>query len=131
VIAQAMQVIENRMEEDQRDAEVFVDGGANLLSYPEYSDVEKARNFLAVLDSKDMLRKVLSTPGGMELTIRIGPENDVKELSNCSILTAKYRVGTGSTGTIGIIGPTRMNYNRAISVLDFMGRALTDLLGDR
>ena len=67
----------------------------------------------------------------MEVTIRIGPENGVPELSDCSIVTARYRVGDNSSGTLGIIGPTRMNYNRVISVLDFMGRALSEVLSDR
>ena len=81
-----------------------------------------------MLESKDKLRQLLNVGGGMELTIRIGPENEIPELSDCSILTASYRVGDQSTGTIGIIGPTRMNYNRVIPVLDFMGRAISELL---
>ena len=67
----------------------------------------------------------------MEITVRIGPENGVPELNDCSILTATYHVGDQSTGTLGIIGPTRMNYNRAISVLDFMGRAISEALTSR
>ena len=66
----------------------------------------------------------------MEVSIRIGPENEVPELDDCSIVTASYRVGDHSTGTLGIIGPTRMNYTRVISVLDFMGRALSDVLSE-
>ena len=127
MLAEAMQVIEEKLAAADG-SDVVVEGTSNLLSYPEYSDVEKARNFLAVLESKDKLRQLLSVGGGMELTIRIGPENEIPELSDCSILTASYRVGDQSTGTIGIIGPTRMNYNRVIPVLDFMGRAISELL---
>ena len=125
----ALQVIEQKLEsEDQSD--IVIGGSANLLGYPEYADVNKARSFLAVLESKDTIRKVLSRDGGMEITIRIGPENQVPALNDCSIVTASYRVGDHSNGTLGIIGPTRMNYNRVISVLDFMGRALSDLLSE-
>ena len=67
----------------------------------------------------------------MEVTIRIGPENGVPELKDCSIVTASYRAGDDASGTLGIIGPTRMNYNRVISVMDFMGRALSEMLSDR
>ena len=109
-------------------AGVELSGTTNMLNYPEYSDVQKAKNFLAVLESKDKLRRLVGREGGMEVTIRIGPENEIPELSDCSILTASYRVGDQSTGTIGIIGPTRMNYNRVIPVLDFMGRAISELL---
>ena len=102
-----------------------------LLNYPEYSDVEKAKSFLAVLESKDKLRRLMNRSGGMEVTIRIGAENDIPEMSDCSIVTAQYRVGDQASGTLGIIGPTRMNYNRVIPVLEFMGRAMTELLSNR
>ena len=130
LIAEAMQVIEDKMEEGDA-SEVVVGGSSNLLNYPEYSDVEKARNFLAVMESKDMLRKLIGGASGMEVTIRIGPENDIPQMRDCSVITASYRVSDHSMGTMGIIGPTRMNYNRAISVLQYMGRALSELLSDR
>ena len=130
LLGEALQVIEKRLESEGDPGDVIVGGGANLLAYPEYSDVSKAKNFLAVLESKDTLRKVVSSDGGMEITIRIGPENRVPALNDCSIVTASYRVGNQSTGTLGIIGPTRMNYPRVISVLDFMGRALSDVLSE-
>ena len=129
LLGEALQVIEQKLEsEDQSD--IIIGGSANLLGYPEYSDVNKARSFLAVLESRDTIRKVLSRNGGMEITIRIGPENQVPALNDCSIVTASYRVGDHSNGTLGIIGPTRMNYNRVISVLDFMARALSDVLSE-
>ena len=130
LMGEVLQVIERKLEaEDTTD--VVIGGSSKLLNYPEYSDVEKARNFLTVLESKDTLRKLIGRDGGMEVTIRIGPENDVPEMSDCSIVTARYRVGDHATGTLGIIGPTRMNYNRVIPVLDFMGRAMTELLSKR
>ena len=129
LLGEALQVIENKLESEDQ-SEVIIGGSANLLGYPEYSDVNKARNFLAVLESKDTIRRVLARDGSMEVTIRIGPENQVPALNDCSIVTASYRVGDHSNGTLGIIGPTRMNYNRVISVLDFMGRALSDVLSE-
>ena len=130
LMGEVLQVIERKLEaEDTTD--VVIGGSSKLLNYPEYSDVEKAKNFLAVLESKDTLRRLIGREGGMEVTIRIGPENDVPEMSDCSIVTARYRVGDHAAGTLGIIGPTRMNYNRVIPVLDFMGRAMTELLSNR
>ena len=128
LLGETLQVIEKRLEAGGDASDVIVGGPANMLEYPEYSDVNKARNFLAVLESKDTLRQLLSRDGGMEISIRIGPENQLPALNDCSIVTASYRVGDHSTGTLGIIGPTRMNYNRVISVLEFMGRALSDVL---
>ena len=130
LLGETLQVIEKRLEAGGDASDVIVGGPANMLEYPEYSDVNKARSFLAVLESKDTLRKLISRDGGMEISIRIGPENQVPALNDCSIVTASYRVGDHSNGTLGIIGPTRMNYNRVISVLEFMGRALSDVLSE-
>ena len=130
LLAEAMQVIEDKMSRTDY-SDVVIGGGANMLSYPEYQDVGKAQNFLSVLESRDKLKQALATGNGMEVTIKIGPENDVPELSDCSILTATYQAGGQSKGTLGIIGPTRMNYSRAISVLRYMGMALSELLSDR
>ena len=130
LLGEALQVIEKKLESEEGAPDVIVGGSSNLLDYPEYSDVAKAKHFLSVLESKETLRKLVGRDGGMEVTIRIGPENQVPELSDCSIVTASYRVGDHSSGTLGIIGPTRMNYNRVISVLDFMARALSDVLSE-
>ena len=130
LLGETLNVIEKKLEAEDS-ADIVIGGGANLLSYPEYSDVEKAKTFLSVLESRDTIRRLVGRDGGMEVTIRIGPENGVPELNDCSIVTAHYRVGDNSTGTLGVIGPTRMNYNRVISVLDFMGRALSEVLSDR
>ena len=108
--------------------EVVVGGSANLLSYPEYSDVEKARELLQVLETQDKLMQLLSHGGGMEFTIRIGPETGLPEMRDCSIVTGTYRVGSDTLGTIGVIGPTRMQYSRVIAVLDYVGRTFSQLL---
>lgn len=129
LLGETLQVIEKKLESEDSD-DVVIGGSAKLLDYPEYSDVGKAKNFLAVLESKDTVRKLVKRDGGLEITIRIGPENEVPEMKDCSIVTANYRVGGHSNGTLGIIGPTRMNYNRVITVLDYMARALSDVLSE-
>ena len=130
LMGEALRVIEKKIEEEDS-SDVVVGGSSMLLNYPEYSDVEKAKSFLTVLESKEKLRRLMNRSGGMEVTIRIGAENDIPEMSDCSIVTAQYRVGDQASGTLGIIGPTRMNYNRVIPVLEFMGRAVTELLSNR
>ena len=130
LLAEAMQVIEDKLARTD-ESDIVIGGGTNMLYYPEYQDVVKAQNFLSVLESREKLKQALSRGNGMEVTIRIGPENGLPELSDCSILTATYQAGDHSTGTLGIIGPTRMNYSRAISVLKYVGMALSELLSDR
>ncbi len=130
LLAGVLDVIENRLVEEEKGG-VVVGGSANLLSYPEYADVEKARNFLSVLESREKLYPLLRQAGAMEFTIRIGPENDLPELSECSLVTANYSMGDAASGTIGIIGPTRMNYGRVLSVLSYMGRMITEMLQEK
>lgn len=110
--------------------EVVIGGSANLLSYPEYSDVEKARELLSVLETKDKLMRLLEHGPGMEFTIRIGPETGIPETRDCSIVTGTYRIGNDTIGTIGIIGPTRMQYQKVIAVMDFVGRTFEQILSD-
>ena len=131
LLGEALNVIEQKLESEDS-SDVVIGGGSNLLSYPEYSDVD-ARQELPVgagIQGHASARW-WARNGSMEVTIRIGPENGVPELKDCSIVTASYRAGDDASGTLGIIGPTRMNYNRVISVMDFMGRALSEMLSDR
>ena len=129
LMIETLRALEGRLTAEDS-SEVVVGGSSKLLDYPEYSDVEKAKNFLAVLESKDKLRQLVGRDGGMEVTIHIGAENG-PEMSDCSVVTARYRVGDQTTGALGIIGPTRMNYNRVIPVLEFMSRAMSELLSNR
>ena len=108
---------------------VTVGGSHNILNYPEYSDVEKARAFLSVLEEKEKLMALL--PGEEAgFTVRIGPETGMPEMADCSVVTASYRVGMGHHGFVGVIGPTRMPYGQVLSALSAVGGALSDLLGE-
>ena len=98
-----------------------------MLSYPEYNDVDKARNFLSLMETRDKLAEIIRGNGEMAFTVRIGPETGVPEMADCSIVTATYSTRGGQQGTIGVIGPTRMRYSRVISVLNMMGHQLTDM----
>ena len=122
-----MKAMEDKLIEDAPE-DVVVGGPTKMLNYPEYSDVEKAKNFLTIFESKDRLAQIMKHSGGMEVTIRIGPENEIEELKDCSLVTATYRVGNHGTGTLGIIGPTRMNYQRVVTVMDYMGQVISRLL---
>ena len=102
-----------------------IGGTSNMLSYPEYSDMEKARAFLSLMETRDRLADIISQQGEMSFTVRIGPETGVPEMADCSIVTATYCTRSGQQGTIGVIGPTRMHYSRVLSIMNTMGRQLS------
>ena len=81
------------------------------------------------METKDKLADIISGAGEMAFTVRIGPETGVPEMSDCSIVTATYSTRSGQQGTIGVIGPTRMQYSKVISILNMMGQQLTDMFG--
>ncbi len=110
-----------------RSPHVAIGGTSNMLNYPEYSDVDKARNFLSLMETRDKLADIIRGSGEMAFTVRIGPETGVPEMTDCSIVTATYSTRGGQQGTIGVIGPTRMRYSQVLSILNIMGHQLTDL----
>lgn len=103
-------------------------GAANMLDYPEYSDVSKARSFLTELERGEIFKEVLSDGSGVELTVRIGTENDNPELKDCSVITICYRVGGEQVGSMAVIGPTRMDYEKVVAVLKCMSESLSSVL---
>lgn len=107
---------------------VAVGGSHNILSYPEYADVEKARAFMSVMEEKERLLSLLS-PDDAPLSVRIGSELGVKGMEDCSMVTAKYKVGT-QRGAVSIIGPTRMPYRQMLGMLHSVGKALSELMGE-
>ena len=114
---------------------VALGGTTNLLMHPEYSsDVNKARSMLAALETRKNLKTLLSRPKKMEFTITIGNENELDELKDSSVITAVYKIGSEPVGSFGVIGPTRMNYSRVISIMHelvkSMKRILTEMLID-
>ena len=112
---------------DAKRGHVGIGGTSNMLNYPEYNDVEKARSFLSLVETRDKLASIIAQQGEMAFTVRIGPETGVPEMADCSIVTATYSTRSGHQGTIGIIGPTRMQYSKVLSILGMMGNQLTEM----
>ena len=118
-----------QMERQSATDTLTIGGAHNILNYPEYSDVEKARAFLSVLEGREQLMNLLARSSG-DFNVHIGPETGIMEMQDCSVVTASYQVGTGHRGAIGVIGPTRMPYEKVLCALHTIGQALTDLLGE-
>lgn len=109
---------------------VELSGATNMLHYPEYSDMTKARNFLLAVEGKDALYDMLKRARSVEFTVTIGNENEIEPLQDCSIVTATYRIDETPVGSFGVIGPTRMNYGKVISVLEYISKGLSRVLSN-
>lgn len=109
------------------DTDVYLEGTTNILNYPEYNDIDKARNLLTLMDQRNVLGDIFSEGEG-KLSITIGSENELDEMKDCSIVKASYSIGDNSIGKIGIIGPRRMNYSRVIGIINCLVDILNDIL---
>jgi len=106
---------------------LFMSGTTNMLTQPEFKDVDKVKAFLDVLDQTDTMMRLFS--GAQEgIQVRIGAENSVEAINNCSLITATYALHGKPIGTIGILGPTRMEYGKVINLLGYFSRDLTKIL---
>ncbi|WP_019415879.1 heat-inducible transcriptional repressor HrcA [Paenisporosarcina sp. TG20] len=115
-----------------QEEKVFYGGKTKLLHYPEFSDLHKAQGLITMMDQANQISKLFS-PNQVGIHIRIGSENTLLEMEDCSVITASYTVGEEQMGSIAIIGPTRMDYRRVVTLLDLMSgdlsRELTRILG--
>ena len=93
---------------------------------PEFNSLEITKNFINVLDTKDLMTDILNTGLAQDINVYIGEESEKQELKDFSIITFKHRVGNKDLGTIGIIGPKRMNYSKVISVMKYISKKLND-----
>ena len=109
---------------------LVVSGEANLLAFPELSDLEKLRRLFDAFTAKqDLLSLLDQSMQSHGVQIFIGAESGYQSLASCSVVTAPYEIDGEIVGTIGVVGPTRMSYDRVISVVDvtarFLGGALS------
>lgn len=112
---------------DSNEGRVFLGGTSNILNQPEFKDVEKVRHLLTLFEEGNRLSFVLET--SLEgVTIRIGTENVISEMSDCSLVTATYQLHNRPVGAIGVLGPTRMEYSKVIAVIEHIAGQLNNLL---
>lgn len=107
------------------DIELYTEGASNLLMHPEFSDVNRAKTVLEVVHDSDIVLQLLkksAESGG--LMVKIGQENDFDEINDCSIVTATFRINDVELGTIGVLGPTRMDYQKVITSFEYLRKML-------
>lgn len=124
-----MSVLDVALDSNDQEQKVYLSGTTNMLNQPEFKDVDKVRNILELLEQTPTLMKMMMpTPGETGIQVRIGTENDHEAIANCSLITATYSANGKTLGTIGILGPTRMEYARVMGILNILSHDLTRLL---
>ena len=106
---------------------IYTSGATNIFKYPELSDKERASQLLTTLEEKSQLTELIHE-GDEETGIQvyIGSETPVQAMKDCSVVTATYELEDGFKGTIGIIGPKRMDYEKVVGALRTVKEQLND-----
>ena len=128
VVRNAILLCERSLQdEDVGIAEVFLDGASNILSKPEFSSADSIRELFRTFEEKSRLIKILNECVADEsregaVKVLIGHENVASSMQHCAVITTSYRLGGDLTGTIGVVGPTRIEYGRMMAVVNYLGR---------
>jgi heat-inducible transcriptional repressor len=112
---------------------IYSDGLSEVLQQPEFSEGERAQELVQVMEERSFLRMVMEealSPDVGNIRVLVGGEGQWDQLRACSLVLARYGVSDFSTGALGVVGPTRMFYGRAISAVRFVAGLLSDLLHD-
>ncbi len=107
---------------------VHLEGAKQLFELPEFNSLEVAKNFVNIIDEKEFMADMLNNGYAKDINVYIGEENEKEELKDFSIVTFKHRIGNKDLGTIGIIGPKRMDYSKVISVMKYISKKLNNNL---
>ncbi|MGN0941691.1 MAG: heat-inducible transcriptional repressor HrcA [Selenomonadaceae bacterium] len=127
-IYQAAIEIINRSLDTEKKERLYLGGTSEMLSQPEFHDVEKVKNLLLMLEEEELVKDILHAHLGDGLTVSIGQENDYKGIKDLSLITATYKLGGELLGTIAVMGPTRMEYAKAMTLLDYMNGHIAEVI---
>ncbi|MFR9141927.1 MAG: heat-inducible transcriptional repressor HrcA [Phascolarctobacterium faecium] len=123
-LLQAVRKMTGRRQEQK----VFLGGTKQLLNQPEFRDVERVRNLLGILEEEKVLKDLLQGGEDSGLKVTIGSENKFTGIQDCSMVQATYRLNGQIVGAMAVLGPTRMEYGKVISVMDYLHKYLKTIL---
>ena len=134
VISSVIDAIAQAIAVDDQEMEIYTSGATNIFKYPELADTSKASELISAFEEKDALaefvKDTMDNDNGSENTgiqVYIGNESPVKTMKDCSVVTATYDLGGGMQGTIGIIGPKRMDYENVVDNLKTLKSQLDNI----
>ena len=110
----------------QEERQLYLEGANKAFDLPEFNSLEVAKNFVNIIDEKELMADMLDSGFAKDINVYIGDENEKEQLKDFSVITFKHRVGNRDLGTIGIIGPKRMDYSKVISVMKYINKKLNE-----
>lgn len=134
VISSVIDAVAQAIAVDEEDMEIYTSGATNIFKYPELADTTNATRLISAFEEKkalaEFVKDTMEHDGGQENTgiqVYIGNESPVKTMQDCSVVTATYDLGGGMQGTIGIIGPKRMDYENVMDNLKTLKTQLDNI----
>lgn len=120
IVSEVIDAVADAIKADE-DLEIYTSGTNNILRYPELADQQKASDLINTFEEKQMLGELIQESLGDDkntgIQVYIGDEAPIQSMKDCSVVTATYELEEGMRGTIGIIGPKRMDYDKVVNVL--------------
>ena len=110
----------------KEERQLYLEGANKSFDLPEFNSLEVAKNFINIIDEKELMADMLDSGFAKDINVYIGDENEREQLKDFSIITFKHKVGNKDLGTIGIIGPKRMDYSKVISVMKYINKKLNE-----
>jgi len=112
---------------------VYTGGTSYILEQPEFNNLDNFKKVMNILNREEILKEIIEETKNERIMVKIGSENQLDDIKNCSLIFATYYLGNRAIGKIGVIGPTRMEYQRVISTVDsvavFLGKLISKISG--
>ena len=118
----------NKALDSQNKESLYQGGTTELMEQPEFHDVDKVKELLLVLEEDQLMKDILKSHLGDGLSVTIGTENKYQGIQDCSIITATYHLDGELLGSMAVLGPTRMEYGRTMSLLNYMNRNISEVV---
>lgn len=114
--------IVNMLDINLGDTQIYTSGATNIFKYPELTEADNASKLISAFETKDELAQLVKGvqeegEGKKPIQVYIGDESPLQNMADCSVVTANYELGNGLKGTIGVIGPKRMDYEKVLEIL--------------
>ena len=108
---------------------VYCSGQSNMLYQPEFADIEKLKELMKMLEDSSLFRQIANHEGNM--AIEIGGEHELVQVDNVAVISSKFRIGDNEQGELMVVGPTRMQYNRVVALMEYMSKVIEDMYNER